>query len=475
MEDKENNIITSEQTDAEPCTVHPEPCTSQSPSGDLGVELRSEEFQEVLGSIPPWILRWGITVLAIVVVILLIGSAIVKYPDVIPAQIVLTGSTPPATLVAHASGKIKELYVKDNQEVKTGEYLAVIDNAAKTEDILFLKNYLDSLSGDCGSSLRYARNDTTFHLSPFTFHHSPSVGSLQQLFTSFYTTLFEYTEYQRLLYYPQKKAMTQERITQYEKQYKTLLNQQRITEEQFTIVQKQYSRDSLLNVKGVLSDQDMENTKNTFLQSLTARENMRSSLGNMQIQIGQLKESLLDTEQQGTEKLNSLQTQLQSLVSQLKTGIEDWELNYVLQSPIDGKITFSKYWVKNQNVSSGEEVFTIVPDSSSEIFGKAMLPIARSGKVKAGQKVNIRLQNFPDNEYGILRGTVQHISLAPTQSGETIYYSVEINLTNGLITTYKKELPHLSNMQGQAEIITDDISLLERLILPMKKILKESI
>jgi len=127
--------------------------TSKSPLGDLGVsgdlgveiELRSEEFQEVLGSVPPWILRWGITILAVVVVILLTGSAVVKYPDVISAQITLTGSTPPATLVAHASGKIKELYVKDNQEVKAGEYLAVIDNSANTEDILFLKNYLDSL------------------------------------------------------------------------------------------------------------------------------------------------------------------------------------------------------------------------------------------------------------------------------------------------------------------------------------------
>jgi len=109
------------------------------------IELRSEEFQEVLGSVPPWILRWGITVLAIVIVILLIYSAIVKYPDVIPSQIVLTGSTPPATIVAHASGKIKELYAKDNQEVKTGDYLAVIDNPAKTSDILYLKNYLSNV------------------------------------------------------------------------------------------------------------------------------------------------------------------------------------------------------------------------------------------------------------------------------------------------------------------------------------------
>jgi len=423
------------------------------------IELRSEEFQEVLGAVPPWILRWGITILAIAVVVLLIGSAIIKYPDVIPAQIVLTGSTPPATIVAHASGKLKELYVIDNQNVKIGTYLAVIDNPARTEDIEILKNYLDNLTD-------------------YGFQKSPSgdlgVGTLQQLYTSFLTTLFEYTEYKRLLYYPQKKMMTLERIAQYEKQYKSLLNQQRITEEQFVIAQKQYSRDSTLNKKGILSDEEMETTENTFLQSLSSRENMRSNLNNMQIQIGQLKESLLDTEQQGTEKLNSLQTQLQSLVSQLKAGIQDWELNYVLRTPIDGKITFSNYWIENQNVSAGEEVFTIVPDSSNTVIGKATLPVTRSGKVKTGQKVNIRLENFPDNEYGILRGRVENISLVPSQMNQTLNYTVEVSLSNGLKTTYQKKLPFLPNMQGQAEIITDDISLLERFILPIKKILKES-
>jgi HlyD family secretion protein len=109
------------------------------------------------------------------------------------------------------------------------------------------------------------------------------------------------------------------------------------------------------------------------------------------------------------------------------------------------------------------------------MIGKAQLPVARSGKVKPGQKVNIRLQNFPENEYGILRGTVKNISLTPTQNGGMAYYSVEITLNDGLITTYKKELPYISDMQGQADIITEDISFLERLVLPIKKILKESL
>ena len=150
------------------------------------IELKSEEFQEVLGAVPSWILRWGITVLAVFLVILLIGSAIIKYPDVISAPIVLTGSTPPAAVVSHASGKLKELYVSDNQNVKTGDYLAVIDNPAKTEDILLLKNQLDTLSPPFPPLLwRGAGGE---------------VGSLQQLYTSFLTTSFEYSEYNRLFF-----------------------------------------------------------------------------------------------------------------------------------------------------------------------------------------------------------------------------------------------------------------------------------
>ena len=54
------------------------------------------------------------------------------------------------------------------------------------------------------------------------------------------------------------------------------------------------------------------------------------------------------------------------------------------------------------------------------------------------------------------------------------YYAVEIRLRDKLTTTYKKELPWLPNMQGQADIITEDISLLERLILPVKRVLSEN-
>ncbi|GHU72686.1 hemolysin [Bacteroidia bacterium] len=426
------------------------------------IELRSEEFQEVLGGVPPWILRWGISILAIIVIILLIGSAILKYPDIISARIVLTGSVPPAEIVARSSGKLKELYVIDNQEVKSGDYLAVIDNPAHTQDILTLKEYMERLDIEKNSLL-------------FLPETGLRVGNLQSIYSSFYICLFNYLEYKRLLYYPQKIEMTRERIIQYEEQYRNLLRQQKLTDEQFTLTQKQFQRDSLLRSNGVISQEELEKSQSVYVQSKLSNENMHSSLNNMKIQIAQLKESLLDTGHQDIEALNGLRTQLQSLISQIKTEIQAWEISYVLKAPINGKITFTNYWIMNQNVSAGEDIFTIIPGNAFSIIGKASLPIARSGKVEIGQKVNIRIENFPENEYGILRGRVQNISLIPTQSSGLIYYTVEISLPDKLITTYKKELPFLPNMQGQADIITEDISLLERFVLPIKKILKENL
>jgi HlyD family secretion protein len=425
------------------------------------IELRSEEFQEILGGVPHWILRWGITVLAVIVVILLAGSAIFKYPDIISAQIVLTGSTPPAAVVAHASGKLKELYITDNQPVKKGDYLAVIDNPAQTADIHRLKLYLDS--SDLEQIIQLPLPDKNL-----------KVGTLQNLYASFYVSLFNYREYLKQLYYPQKMILTKERMAQYEIQYENLLRQQKIMNEQFELTHKAYIRDSLLYLKGGISGKELDAGKSQYLQGLLSQENMQSSLNSLRMQIDQLKESLFDTGYQDTEKGNSLRSQLQSLLSQLKTEIQAWELNYVLSAPFDGTITFTNYWVENQNVVSGSEIFTVVPENDFSIIGKAMLPIARSGKVKTGQQVNIRLANFPENEFGILRGTVQNISLVPSQSNGTIYYTVEIRLPDKLITTYRKELPYLPNMQGQADIITEDISLLERFILPIKKILSEN-
>ena len=90
---------------------------------------------------------------------------------------------------------------------------------------------------------------------------------------------------------------------------------------------------------------------------------------------------------------NDLENGIKTSVSQLLVEIEQWEQTYVFISPIDGRVAFTNYWTTNQNVTVGENIFTIIPCNSQEMIGKAKMPVARSGKVVLGQRVNIHFTN----------------------------------------------------------------------------------
>jgi hypothetical protein len=122
-------------------------CESQHPpfrGGLGGLELKSPPVQEILGRPPRWIIRWGITVILIVIVGLFVGSYFFKYPDVISATIEVTTDNLPVQLVARATGKLDTLFVVDNEIVEKEQYLAVIENSANFEDVLFLKKAVSS-------------------------------------------------------------------------------------------------------------------------------------------------------------------------------------------------------------------------------------------------------------------------------------------------------------------------------------------
>lgn len=371
------------------------------------IELRSEEFNEVLSTVPAWIIRWGITMTACVVLMLLVGSAVFKYPDIISSTVTLTGTTPVSAVVARSSGKLQELYVENNQKVKANALLAVIENPAKTEDIIRLKELLQQAES----------NLDTIALVP---SGQLQLGSLQSLYSSFCLSMSEYRQFRELAYHLKKVDLVKVRIVKNEVYYTNMLKQKELSVAQAKIAHQQYARDSLLGVKGLVSKEAVEESYSRYLQSSLSAENMDRSLENLQIQLAQMKESLYDTEYQYLDQRNKLETQLRSLINQLRAEIDAWEINYALITPVDGEITLTQYWTNNQNVTAGNIVFNIVPTNQGEIIGKALLPTERSGKVRKGQKVNIRFSNYPDKEFGIVKGTVKNISLIPVVDGQNV-------------------------------------------------------
>ena len=71
----------------------------------------------------------------------------------------------------------------------------------------------------------------------------------------------------------------------------------------------------------------------------------------------------------------------------------------------------------------------------------------------------LKFQSYPFQEYGSVVGKVEFISHIPTDSSG---YLAKIGLTNGLNTTYKKKVQYRDGLLANAEIITQDMRLLER-------------
>ena len=422
------------------------------------IELRSEEVQEVMGHMPSWILRWGITLFFVIILTLLLGSLFFRYPDTITATMTLTSDNPAVQIIARANGRLTSLYIEDKQKVGSGDYLAVIENTAVTEDILQLRNTLVPIVNE---------PDTALLL--FNAERELKLGNAQSLYTNFLRSLYDFKNYKVLNYYPQKINSLRKQIGKYEVYHRNLIGQLQIQQEQYEIGKKQYDRDSILFEEGILAAADLEVTRTQLLQKRTVYEQLKASIDNLQIQIGDLEADILDYELQQAEKEKVLYQNYSVAAEQLLNEINNWELNYVLKASVSGIVSFTQIRYVNQYVTANEIVFNIVPGEKEQLIGKAMLPAQRSGKVKVGQRVIIRFTSYPDQEFGIVKGQVSSISLVPNQNN----YMIEILLPDGLHTNYKKELPFSPEMEAQADIITDDLRLIERFFMPLKKIFKE--
>lgn len=424
------------------------------------IELRSEEVQEVMSQIPTWILRRGITSLFIIVMILLIGSWFFKYPDTITAEITVTSLDPPASIIARSTGKIDKIYVNNNQDVEEGTPLAIIQNPTKADDMLSLVKLMHewSLSG-------YNEDIANRFLS----RESLELGTIQSVYASFLNSLNDYKNYKTLNYYPQKIESQKEQLSTQKEYFNRFIKQEAVVSEQFLTSKSIFNRDSILMSKNVISENEYEISKNSFLNSKQSYLSFNASLKQSELQLIQSEASLLDLRQQATELERKYQLSLYNATEGLNAQIKAWERDYLLVSPIAGRVNHMGIWSENQNVNVGETVFTIVPTHQDTPKGKALLPVQGAGKVKVGQRVNVRINNFPDQEFGYLIGKVESISGIPT--AESLYV-VEVSFPNGMRTNYEKELPITQQMLGSADIITEDLRLMERFFMPIKKIIK---
>jgi len=428
------------------------------PKKKVSVELRSDEVKDILGQVPSWIIRWGMILVLVAISLILLGSYVFKYPKIIVSPIKVTTENPPSNIVAKTNGQIIALFVEDNQKVEAGQVLGIIENTSNFEHVQDLKASL----GGFRERLQNLEKDTLYN-----FPKNLILGKIQSDYANFLKLYEDLVNFIRLDYHSQKISSLKREIDRFNAHSWTLKKQSRILKKERELAENQFSRDSVLYGKDVIPQSEYEKSKSNLLEKQRAYEQSRSILVNNDIQITRLEQQILDLQLSKNDEFGKLQLSVIEAFDNLVAEIAQWEQTYLLKTYISGIVSFTRIWSVNQNVRTGDLVMTVIPENAGDIIGKIELQVAGAGKVKAGQKVNVKFHNFPFMEYGMVVGEIQSVSLVTSNNA----YSVMVRFPDGLKTTYNTEIMFSQDMQGQAEIITDDLRLIERIINPVKSVL----
>jgi multidrug resistance efflux pump len=419
--------------------------------------LYSDPVREIMGRPPRKILRWGTTVMFTVFILFILFAWLIRYPDTIPAPVEITTVNPPITLVTKISGRIKNLYAKEREKVVEGQLIAVMETTASITDIESLKRTIDTI---VDPELLSSRSLPVFS----------ELGELQGFYSTFLKNLSDLNSYTINDFYGNKINSLNDEISGIQEYINRLVVKEKLNSENRNLEGKKYRRDSMLYADKVIPESELEKSHQSLIRIDIELQQVRLDHSTKAIELAEKRQLLVDYRINRNQEKERYIAILGESFMNLKAQIKIWENNYLLISPIDGTVSFTRFWSINQSVIKDEPVMSIVPIDAGRFLGRINLKMQRSGKVKTGQLVNIKLSAYPYLEYGMVRGVVKSKSLVPTGDA----YIIEIELPDGLNTLYGKKLEFTQNMIGTAEIISEDLRLIQKIINPFRYLVSKN-
>jgi multidrug efflux pump subunit AcrA (membrane-fusion protein) len=414
------------------------------------IELRSDEVQEILGTPPSWIVRWGTTIIGLVLISLGVLSYVIKYPDVVEGEAMISSSAPPTPIIARADGNISKLCINEKDFVKANQVLAVLQNTADYQSIISTGDMTLKIQADNFDNLLSLKPDRTLQM-----------GDIQAEYSNFIQSLESYQFSATNQYSEVNVSQTQSQIGRLKQDKNLNLSKISNTKNRIAIANNNFKNVKDLYENHSASLRDLESARELTYQLESELKSLESQTVAKNIEIGQLESRITEIRQGTTTNNTDKLLKLKESVNTLRASIDKWKQTYLITTPIDGQVSYTTRILKEQMfVKAGEEVVVIVPkaDVKNKIVGRAVISSFGSGKIKPGQKVMFHLKGFPYQEFGAIQGKVSILSIVPKEDK----YLVQIDI-DSLKTTAHKVIPEAQEHPATALIITEEKRFLERI------------
>jgi multidrug efflux pump subunit AcrA (membrane-fusion protein) len=417
-------------------------------------ELVSDEIHEVVSYRPHWIVRKGNVFFLLIILFLLSLTWFIKYPDIVNASARLVAINPPKLITARAEGRLLKLFVANEQSVTKDQHLGYIESTANYEQVMKLKNWINQII------IATEKNKYDILIS----EPMPQLADLGELQVNYQSFENEFAETKQILnggYYVKKRNALQKDV-QFLITLKNNSSQQKeLLERDKQLQQKEYDAYETLARDKVVAPLELNQYKSKLLAKDQGLQQMNVQITSSDINRHNKEKELLELQKTVADQ----QQKFHSALLDLKSQIEKWLQQYVLVASEEGKVLFVSSLQENEMISNGQQLFFIQPDATN-VYAELMAAQNRFGKIKNGQRVMIKPESFPSNEFGYIIGKISYISNIPNRRDS---FLIKADLPKGLKTNYNKDIFFSNDLSARAEIITDNRKLFDRLTGQLKQ------
>ncbi|WP_291960121.1 HlyD family efflux transporter periplasmic adaptor subunit [Maribacter sp.] len=417
------------------------------------IHKRSDFVEDVLEKTPSWIVTWGNSLFLIFILLLLLLSAVIKYPDTIESRTTLTLHIPPVPVLSESHGEIEDIFFNDKDTVKQGDVVLKTFSRANFDDIEILRRVLLDLDSIA----------TLVEYIDFNLPENLAIGELSEQYNSMLT---DYKDFQ--FWISQNTAigkikLLNQEINKLRELNKSIGNQEELFSKKFILSKKNHDRNTRLYKSGVISERELEVSEITYLDEQRQIEDYNISQINNNIRIQQIKSEINNLYNENSERSSTSINRVRENADVLYDAIQSWEKSYVARAPIDGVLSMDNSIKLDHHVKHEDKLFDVLPYGKNEIEGILEMSTLNTGEINIGSKVLIQLDAFPYQSYGMLQANISDIALLPTTSDDGSKIQAKLKIGDSLITNYGKKLDFKPNMSGTAMIIKKDRLLIERI------------
>lgn len=424
--------------------------------------LPKASSDEFLPPISRWTTLGGLLIVGTVGVAFTF-AAVFKYNVTVKAPATVRPIGELQIVQAATEGTVERIGVKENQVVKTGEIIAILDDSR-------LQTQKRQLQGNIQQLQRQI------------VQMKAQIAALERQITA------ETNRNQRVIASAQADLSRNQR--DYQDRQITTQTDVKEAEAALGLANAELKAYQQLVESGAVSQLQFQQKQQAVKAALARLERVQASLNPSSAPVAIAESRIAQEKATGeatTATLNKerealiqqrieLQNQLERDVRQLQQVEIDLKQT-IIAAPTDGTVLKLNLRNSSQTVQAGAEIAQIAP-SNTQLVVKALVTSQDIGKVKIAQNVQLRVSACPYPDYGTLKGVVSSISpdAIPLQAGATTatvgssmgskpsFYEITIKPEHLSLGYGTRQCPIQVGMEGRADIISREETVLQFLL-----------